>query len=232
MVRNREWLNLAQQTPHYLSVRSSPLPGLRRRVAGLFGKDPTSPVFPKWLAPDFAHRFNLQKRLRQWSELPDHQPHPILPKAHASLSLPHWAATFEREHVGVTRSHVEVRYPFLDLRIVNFLLAVPPFPYFFEKHILREATAGRLPESVRTKRKTPLQGDPLAEHLEHSGTKWLGGLEWSADMGSYIDRKMLQPFQNETNTEQLQSHVRPFCLNFWLQSMRKVRYNCAEVGNA
>jgi asparagine synthase (glutamine-hydrolysing) len=232
MVRNREWLNLAQQTPHYLSVRSSPLPGLRRRVAGLFGKDPASPVFPKWLAPDFARRFNLQNRLRQWSELPDHQPHPILPKAHASLSLPHWAATFELEHVGVTRSHVEVRYPFLDLRIVNFLLALPPFPYFFEKHILREATAGRLPESVRTKRKTPLQGDPLAEHLEHLGTKWLDELDWSADMDSYIDRKMLQPYQNETNAEQLQSRVRPLCLNFWLQSMRKVRYNCAEVGNA
>jgi asparagine synthase (glutamine-hydrolysing) len=233
MVRNREWANLAKQTPQYLAMRPSPLPGLRRRVAGIFGKDATAPVFPKWLAPDFARRLHLKDRARQWSELPEYQPHPILPKAHASLSLPHWASVFEREHVGVTRSLVEVRYPFLDLRIVNFLLALPPFPYFFEKNLLRQAVAGRLPESVRTRRKTPLEGDPLSKHLQQSGTKWLDELDWSADMDSYTDRRMLQPFQNETNAEQLHSNIRPLCLNFWLQSVRKVRYNLrAEVRNA
>jgi asparagine synthase (glutamine-hydrolysing) len=233
MVKNREWLNLATQTPQYLAVRSSPLPGLRRRIAGIFGKDSTAPVFPKWFAPDFARRLNLKDRLREWSELPDYQPHPILPKAHASLSLPHWAATSEQEHVGVTRSPVEVRFPFLDLRIVNFLLALPPFPYFFEKNILREATAGRLPESVRMRQKTPLGGDPLSKHLERSGTKWLDELNWSADMDSYTDRRLLQPFQNETDAEHLHSNIRPLCLNFWLQSVRKVRYNLrAEVRNA
>jgi asparagine synthase (glutamine-hydrolysing) len=233
MVKNHEWLNLAKQTPQYLAVRSSPLPGLRRRIAGIFGKDSTAPVFPKWFAPDFARRLNLKDRLQEWSELPDYQPHPILPKAHASLSLPHWAATSEQEHVGVTRSPVEVRFPFLDLRIVNFLLALPPFPYFFEKNILREATAGRLPESVRMRQKTPLRGDPLSKHLERSGTKWLDELSWSADMDSYTDRRLLQPFQNETDAEHLHSNIRPLCLNFWLQSVRKVRYNLrAEVRNA
>jgi asparagine synthase (glutamine-hydrolysing) len=233
MARNREWANLAKQTPRYLSARSSPLPGLRRRAAGIFGKDATAPVLPKWFAPDFARRLNLKDRLQQWSELPDDQPHPILPKAHASLSLPHWAATFQQEHVGATHSLVEVRYPFLDLRIVNFLLALPPFPYFFEKSLLREAAAGRLPESVRTRRKTPLAGDPLSNYLEESGTKWLDELDWTGDMDSYTDRKLLQPFQNQPNAEQLHSNIRPLCLNFWLQSARKVRYNLgAEVRNA
>ena len=27
---------------------------LRRRFKGLFGKDPTAPLFPRWLAPEFA----------------------------------------------------------------------------------------------------------------------------------------------------------------------------------
>jgi len=147
--------------------------------------------------------------------------------------LPHWANTFEQEHVGVTRRPVEVRYPFLDLRVVNFLLALPPFPYFFEKQIVRQATAGRLPESVRTRKKTPLQGNPLAKHLEQMGTKWLDEVDWSPDMDSYTDRRMLQPFQNEMDAEKLHSNIRPLCLNFWLQSVRKVRYNLrAEVRNA
>jgi asparagine synthase (glutamine-hydrolysing) len=233
MVRNREWLTLLTQTPRYLSVRQSPLPGLFRRAAGLIGRDPTAPIFPKWLAPDFARRLNLEDRARQWSELPEWQPHPLLPKAHASLSLPHWAATFEREHAGVTRSAVEVRHPFLDLRVVNFLLALPPFPFFFEKNLLREATAGRLPESVRMRRKTPLEGDPLSRHLQHSGPKMLDEVDWLADMDSYTDRRSMQSLQNKTTAEQLQSDIRPLCLNFWLQSARKVRYNFrAEVRNA
>jgi asparagine synthase (glutamine-hydrolysing) len=233
MVKRREWLNLAKQAPRYCAVRPSPWPGLRRRAAGVFGKDHTAPVFPKWLAPDFARRLNLNDRAKQWSELPNYQPHPILPKAHASLSLPHWASMFERENPSVTHSPVEVRYPFLDLRIVNFLLALPPFPYFFDKSILREATAGRLPESVRTRNKTPLPGNTLSKHLQHSGTKWLDELNWSADMDSYTDRGLMQPFQNETDAEQLHSNIRPLCLNFWLQSVRKVRYNLrAEVRNA
>ena len=233
MVHNREWTALGAQVPRYLSVRSSPLPGVRRRLANFIGKDSTAPVFPKWFAPDFARRLNLKDRAKQWSELPEWQPHPILPKAHASLSLPHWATTAEQQHTGVTRSTVELRFPFLDLRIVNFLLAMPPFPHFFEKNLLREATVGRLPESVRKRRKTPLAGAPILEHRGHLSSKYLDDVNWLPDMDSYIDRRLMQPFQKETTAEQIHSDVRPLCLNFWLQSMRKVRYNLrAEVRNA
>ena len=233
MLRNREWAALMTSVPQYLSVRSSLLPGLRRRAAGLVGKDPTAAIYPKWLAPDFVRRLNLEERAREWSELTKEQPHPVLPKAHASLSIPHWATMFEQEHPGFTHSAVEVRHPFIDLRIVNFLLAMPPFPFFFQKNLLRDATAGRIPESVRLRRKTPLQGDPLTKHMQRAGTKWLNEVDWLADMDSYTDRKSIQPFLNETNAEQLHSSIRPLCLNFWLQSMRKVRYNLrAEVRNA
>jgi asparagine synthase (glutamine-hydrolysing) len=233
MFRNREWRNLATQTPRYLSARPSLLPGLRRRAAALLGKNSSTPSFPNWLVPDFARRLNLEDRARQWSALPRLQPHPILPKAHASLSLPHWAALFELEHTGVTRKTVEVRHPFIDLRVVNFLLALPPFPFFFEKNLLREASAGRLPEPVRMRRKTPLVGEPLSKHLEQSSAKWLDEVNWSPEMGLYVDRRSMQSFQNEMNAVQLHSNIRPLCLNFWLQSVRKVRYNLrAEVRNA
>jgi hypothetical protein len=34
------------------------------------------------------------------------------------------------------------------------------------------------------------------------------------------------------DAEKLHSNIRPLCLNFWLQSVRKVRYNLrAEVRN-
>jgi asparagine synthase (glutamine-hydrolysing) len=190
-------------------------------------------VYPRWLVPEFARRLNLKDRAREWSELPAARPHPVLPKAHASLSLPHWSAMFEHENAGVTGCPVEVRHPFLDLRVVNFLLALPPFPLFFEKQLLREVVAGRLPEKVRIRRKTPLAGSPLLTHLRQTQTGWTDKIAWDAQMDSYVDRTAHAGIQNETSAERAHSDVRPLCLNFWLQSARKVRYNLrAEVRNA
>jgi asparagine synthase (glutamine-hydrolysing) len=233
MVREREWLELAKNLPRYMSIRPSPLPGVRRRIKSFMSGNATTPAFPKWLAPDFARRLNLKERAREWSALPAVQPHPVLPQAHASLSLPQWGDLFEKEHSGLTRCRVEVRHPFLDLRIVNFLLALPPFPHFFDKNLLREATAGRLPESVRRRPKTPFTAQPLRNFIERNGGKSLNEVNWDADMDSYIDRASVQPFQSETDAEKLDADIRPMCLNFWLQSARKVRYNFrAEVRNA
>jgi asparagine synthetase B (glutamine-hydrolysing) len=120
---------------------------------------------------------------------------------------------FEQESPGVTRCLVETRYPFLDLRVVNYLLALPPFPFCFEKSLLRNAMAGRLPESCRLRPKTAPSFDPLVQCLQQA--------------------KELKPLQWERNPEQIALDVRPLCLNFWLQSSRRVRYNWrAEVGNA
>ncbi len=233
LMRNRQWNSLFKESARYLWLRPSVVPGLKRRAQGLFGKDPTAPVYPRWLMPDFARRLNLQERAKEWSELPTARPHPILPKAHVSLSLPHWSAMFEQENPGVTRCPVEVRHPFLDLRVVNFLLALPPFPLFFEKQILREAVAGRLPETVRMRPKTPLAGSPLVAHLRQSQERWVDAVKWDADMDCYVDKSALMAFQNETTSEEAHAAVRPLCLNFWLQSARKVRYNLrAEVRNA
>ena len=233
MLRKSDYRHLLIELPRYLQQRSSLWPGIRRRFKGIFSKDSTAPTYPAWLDPGFARRLNLEARWKEWSELPAAQPHPLLPKAHASLSLPHWADMFEHENPGVSRRPVEVRYPFLDLRIVDFLLALPPYPWFFEKRLLREAMIGRLPESARVRPKTPLASDPLTQKLRGPEAAWLDQVQWIEDVGRYVNRSAISPLRAEKSLEQARSDVRPLCLNFWLQSTRRVRYNFrAEVCNA
>jgi asparagine synthase (glutamine-hydrolysing) len=232
MMRNGEWGRFLAEVPHYLWVRPSLWPGVRRRIKGLFGKDSKAPVYPKWFAPEFARRMDLEERWREWSELRVTAGHPILPKAHASLSIPQWTHFFEHENPAVTHFPVEVRYPFLDLRIVDYLLALPPFPWFFEKMILREAMAGRLPESVRLRPKTPMAVDPLAERLKNRETEWMSDPHWNEEMGQYICLPSLVRPNGERKLRSADSNIRPLCLNFWLQSARRVRYNLrAEARN-
>ncbi len=231
--RNGEWRKLVTELANYLWVRPFPWRGIRARVLRLLGKDSYLPEFPEWLAPEFSQRLGLRRRWKEWWEPPEFRTmHPIHRKSYASLFSPQWTLMFEQESPGVTHSPVETCYPFLDLRIVNYLLAIPPFPWFFQKTLLREALVGRLPERVRLRPKTPLQEDPLLAQLRRTGMGRLKPLPWHPVADQYIDRSALVLPHGRMNPEQVSTNLRPYCLNIWLQSARRIRYNIrAEAGN-
>ena len=56
---------------------------------------------------------------------------------------------------------MEVRYPFCDVRLVNYLLAIPVLPWRLHKELLRVALRGQVPETVCRRPKTPLSRDPF-----------------------------------------------------------------------
>jgi len=231
--RRGEWRRLLTELANYIWDRPFPWRGIRARFLRLFGKELGMPVFPEWISRDFAKDMKLKERWKEWGMHPNLPlEHPIHPRAYASLSLPQWTHMFEQENAGVTRFPVETRYPFLDLRIVNYLLALPPFPWFFQKMLLREAMTGRLPETVRMRPKTPVQSDTLSEQFRRTGIERLKQMHWSKDIDKYIDRSALIPPHGKMNPEQLSNSLRPYCLNIWLQSARRIRYNMhAEAKN-
>ena len=231
--RRGEWQRLLTDVANYLWVRPFPWRGIRARALRLAGKDPHEPVYPQWLTVDFTRRANLEERWKEQNELPKSwTTHPIHPRGHGSLGLPQWTHSFEQEDPGATGYPVETRYPFLDLRMVNYLLAIPPFPWFFRKTLLREAMTGRLPERVRTRPKTPLQGDPVVAQIQRTGSAQIKNMPVSADLDLYIQRSSLTAPHVKMNSEELSMTLRPYCLNIWLQSAQKVRYNIhAEASN-
>lgn len=232
LLRRGDWRQFINDVPRYLWTKRFSQRGLRRRMQNFFRKDSLAGNFPAWIAPDFAKRVHLEERRRLGESLPAVQNHPLLPEGHASLSLPHWTQLFELENAGVTHSTVEVRYPFLDLRVVDFLLALPPYPWIMNKHILRESMAGRLLESSRTRAKMPLAADPLVRHLSRRDSFAVDKPFWVKEIDRYINRSALPALAQEKNSERVSLGVRPLCLNFWLQSARQVGYNLsAEARN-
>jgi asparagine synthase (glutamine-hydrolysing) len=233
LLRKKEWRRFLTETANYFWIRPFPWRGIRTRMRRLAGKDPDMPIYPRWLSRAFQEKANLEERWKQLSEHPmEPSTHPIVPNAHASLSLPHWTQMFEQENAGLTPYPLEMRYPFLDLRIVNYLLAIPPFPWFFEKMLLREAMAGRIPERIRVRPKTPLQGDLVSAQLKRTGLGSLSRMQWSKDSDRFIERSALAAPHDKMKAEEIRVNLRPYCLNIWLQSARGVRYNLhAEAGN-
>jgi hypothetical protein len=150
---------------------------------------------------------------------------------------------FELQSPGVTNTPIEVRYPFLDLRVVEYVLAIPPFPWFFQKFLLRQAMAGRVPDRVRLRPKVAFAANLLLENLRRSGpfatiyaSKGLDpagsdsarlssggegprGLRLAEIFGRYINSSLLVPLHAKMTVEQVNQNARPFCFNFWLQSI-------------
>jgi asparagine synthase (glutamine-hydrolysing) len=104
---------------------------------------------PPWL------RAPLTERLR--SRAPVDADAPLAIRALASAD---WSSYFEWAHPLQTRAPIELAYPWCDLRVIEAVLAMEPIPWLVRKHVLRELLRGRVSETIRTRGKTFVQGDP------------------------------------------------------------------------
>ena len=175
---------------------------------------------PVWIAREFAQRLNLKERMNGSTK----PAHPTVPKAHASMSWPGWQTLFETTDPGVTRQCVEIRYPFLDLRMAEFLLAIPPYPWLLKKTIARRAMTGKLPESVLGRPKTGLSSDPTAEAVQKKQTDWASSLDWNSEFSKFVDAEAVKAELNRPDFELGNCGVSMVCLNFWLKSAASIGY--------
>ena len=132
--------------------------GLRTLFRGE-GQSAFSRPLPEWIPEDLVRCYGLEPR---WKKLldPDEGGTPRS-RARGLLSDVSWSCRFEADCGGPGEHHVEMRYPFFDVALVDFTFALPLLPWFVEKHLLRRAMKGSLPDTIRLRPKTRLRHDPL-----------------------------------------------------------------------
>jgi len=218
LLKGRQFAKLAGDLASYLVVegRFSRL-YIRTRLRILFTKNPWRQLFPPWLNQDFVARLDLRARWEQLNSVPTPEG-PLRPMAYQSLISVFWPALFEGYDPSVTRLPLEVRYPFFDLRLLRYLLQLPPLPWCADKELLRQAMRGTLPETVRLRPKAPLAGDPVSELLRGSDVQWLNHFHPAPALDRYVDRGKLSPMTGETNPLRLWAKLRVLSLNLWLHS--------------
>jgi asparagine synthetase B (glutamine-hydrolysing) len=139
--------------------------------------------------------------------------HAVRPKGHASMLLPQWTAMFEMGDPGVTHLPLEVRYPFVDLRLVEYLLAIPVFPWTYKKNLSRKLMAGRLPREVLLRPKTPVPADPVTAKLRISRNELQASVMLEGPIRQFVEPEKLHKLCDITERGEL----RPYCLDFWLK---------------
>lgn len=206
---------LCDLTDLVLLQRRLPLQGALPR---LFRRRPTrgaDAMFPDWFNHDLERRLYLHERWARSLE-PPKSPHPTRPRAHGSFGLRLWQSVFQSFDSATTRCPLEVRHPYLDLRMLRYLLAVPAVPWCRGKYLIRRSMEGHLPPPVLKRAKTPLTRDPWPERVFAQG---LPPLEPAPGLDIFVD---LAKISRGPRRDPVAFWVdfRVWSLSYWLRNSR------------
>jgi asparagine synthase (glutamine-hydrolysing) len=166
--------------------------------------------FPEWLDDAFAARYECQQRWDS-SRQPPPSLHPIRPAAFVGFGRTLWQSWFEDCDLACATAHVELRHPYLDLRLLRYMLAVPAMPWCRNKLILRRSMRTSLPRQVLRRRKTALAGSADLKRVQAGG---FPELTPSPELLRYVNPRKV-PAAPRTAVE-LRATLRPLGLNYWL----------------
>ena len=190
---------------------------VRTRLRRWFASKKETSWYPGWLNRDLEKRFGLRERWETFVHASNSNG-AVRPTAYEAIVDPFWPNLFEGYDPGVTGVPVEVRHPFFDLRLVEFLMALPALPWCSDKELLREAARGVLPDAVRLRRKSPLLADPLIALLRRTDSAWVDSFEAVPNLRRYVERSQIPKVFGEKDAWTAWIHLRPLSLNFWLKS--------------
>ena len=224
MLRGLRWGCLAVEVSQSVFIHGRlPQIGLRSSLKRWRHGEAQAQPFPTWLNPEFSARLDLPGRWEQFRQPPPGD-HPLRPELQRILTSPLMRG-FETADPGATGQPLEFRYPFLDLRLVNFAMALPPIPWCVDKLLLREVGRRLLPEAVCRREKTSLPADFAIRMARQPGFRWLDEFTSCPQLAEYVRRAAVPPVMGEVDRNQLWMNMRPATLNYWLQHHQSVHYS-------
>jgi asparagine synthase (glutamine-hydrolysing) len=171
--------------------------------------------FPAWLNPEFADRHQCKER---WEALRSASPsvHPVRPRGFNGFHDVRWQSLFESCDLSGALSHSEMRHPFLDLRLLRFMLALPAMPWCRDKLIIRRSMRTALPRDVLQRPKSSVAVSPDFKRVVASG---LPRLVPSPDLSKYVNPSKISSAPQ--SSVELRVALRPLGLNYWLQGLTR-----------
>lgn len=119
------------------------------------GHTETPPKINTIIKPEFAQRLNLRIRLKRLNQLRSSPPSTLREEHWRNLTTGTLPLNFELYDHTTAAFGVEARHPFMDRRLIEFCLALPPNQKLrrgWTRWILHQAMASILPEPVRLRR--------------------------------------------------------------------------------
>jgi asparagine synthase (glutamine-hydrolysing) len=194
--------------------------GLRTGFWRLMGKGSPAPAFPDWITAGFERKLDLRRcfskvTAKAWSD------HPYHPWSYAKL-IRFIPPLMEGQDPTFTGRQIEARAPFLDRRLIRFLLRLPPIPWFMDKELLRRAQRDVLPDNI-LRRPKAYQQDPLQLHI--AAGRWFPRApeQRPAALEGLVDWERLDELLTKATPNELYVHLSPVLIALWLNAVENDR---------
>lgn len=214
LFQRSSWQRLAAALLQYTATKG--LAGWAQSMTRHIGRKQTASqaltdATPRWIRRDFAESLHLADRANALG-LGGDESHPWHPAAIASFTSPIWQTFFDEHAFDASLGDIEWRYPYLDLRVLTFMLSVPPLPWGWKKRLIRASMQGRLPAEVLAREKTPLPAYPQAAMIRPVG---LPELSKTSEVRRYVEPQFLAGTDAPNND--LESTLAVHAFDHWLE---------------
>ena len=174
--------------------------------------------FSRRINSNFARRVDLRARRTVFRAHVTLQDLPDIDRRTEAISHPHLVAARERYDRTAAAVGIEPRDPFMDIRLIDFCLSLPDDQMQrggWPKHILRRATEGWLPDSIRWRLGKEHLGWTFTQRLFGEFPDWRTTLEAARPtLNPYV---RLPLHDRKTSPEKLEWQFGLFVLARWLE---------------
>jgi asparagine synthase (glutamine-hydrolysing) len=179
---------------------------------------------PPWLDRSFAARFDFARREQEIAkkfDFPRSSPRSYAYHHYRSPIMPQLLETLD---AGFTFRPLEIRNPFLDRRLLEFLLTLPQLPWCYKKTLYRTAFKGLLPGQVCRRPKSPASQDPVEARMRQPRAPWTIAIDAAPELKEFVDLEaMAAPAATKRDFAAWGLLLPPLALNHWLRSMAQPR---------
>jgi len=205
----------------HLTGRRPSLGGYRAYLGQLLRRSSrrdTTPGYPAttWLDPDFARRTHLEQRWHDaWRDAsrPRHRTQPDVVRYMGNavwniraefLAPPSYAPS-------------DATFPFADLRLIKFVMSLPPAPWNTRKQLLRDAMATALPREVLQRQKQPAPPFELSL-VNRPDARWIDEWTPTQTLRGFVECDRVPPVHGADTIGRAVIDSRPLFLNEWLRA--------------
>ncbi len=180
------------------------------------GSRSTPYPYPDWIEKSFESRTGLRDMWQDMFGPRSRRLNDIHPRVHEHLVDAEWST--DDTYLEPPFTLPEIRDPYLDLQLVEFVLSLPPIPWLYNKHLLRRTMVDRLPADVVRRRKTPL-GTIHRSLLAQPSSDWLCRWRPGDAVREYVDAQRLSTRYRELDDASAYLNLRPLLLERWMASV-------------
>ena len=145
--------------------------------------------------------------------------HARRPEAVRLLGDPVWQSVFEPAQRAYTGAALDMVWPLLDTRVIEFVFSIPPVPWCQKKELLRRAFKDELTDSIVSRPKTPLRGFFEGQAAEWRASRDIGAIVISDRARGFVDSTRVVDTLRSGSVKSVHAMWRVLILDQWLRGI-------------